>query len=150
MHFEKHVFISYAHTSNEDNAEPEGWVTRFHEQLSDYLSTNLPESARIWRDDRLQGNDIFATEIFRQFPQTAVLVSVLSERYLGSKWCCDEVTAFCRAAEQTGGLIVDGKTRVIQVMLKPIPKEQREKIASGLSEALGYKFFQEADGGHIL
>jgi len=150
MHFEKHIFISYAHTNNEDKAEPEGWVTRFHEQLSDYLSTNLPESARIWRDDRLQGNDIFAKEIFKQFPHTAVLVSVLSDRYLVSKWCCDEVKAFCQAAEQTGGLIVDGKTRVIQVMLKPIPKEQREKLASGLGEALGYKFFQEADGGHIL
>ena len=34
-------------------------------------------TAQIWRDNKLQGNDVFADEIVAQFSQTAVLVSVL-------------------------------------------------------------------------
>ena len=41
----------------------------------------------IWRANKLQGNDMFADEILEQFDKTAVLVSVLSPRYMKSEWC---------------------------------------------------------------
>jgi hypothetical protein len=90
--FNKHLFISYAHVDNmmtsDDN---QGWVTRFHSSLKAFLSGAIGEEAVIWRDDKLRGNDVFADEIVDQFPETALLVSIVSPRYLMSEWCLREI-----------------------------------------------------------
>ena len=95
MNFETHLFISYAHVDNKPTADDEGWITRFHKSLESYLSTNLGKDASIWRDDKLQGNDIFGDEIIKQFLKTALLISVLSrlEALLG-----EEVAAAAEAS----------------------------------------------------
>lgn len=126
-----------------------GWVTRFNKYLETYLSQSLGEEAKIWRDDRLRGNDIFANEIVKQFPETAVLLSVLSPRYLDSEWCLKEVNEFCRSAESHGGLTVEDKARVFRVMLKRIPTQRREQLPNILRDALGYEFY-ESDGTREL
>ncbi len=151
MNFQRHLFVSYAHV--DDLATPgddQGWVTRFHKYLETYLSQSIGEQARIWRDDRLRGNDIFANEIVKQFPETAILISIVSPRYIESEWCLKEVDEFCKTAESHGGLTVDDKARVLRVMLKKLPAERREKLPHILKDALGYEFFQEVDGSHEL
>jgi hypothetical protein len=149
--FEKHLFISYAHADNRTTPDDTlGWVTRFHQYLASYLTTNIGEDARIWRDERLRGNDIFANEIVKQFPKTAALVSILSPRYLESEWCMREVLEFCKIAQGKGGLIIDDKARVLRILLRPIPADRREQLPEVLKDALGYKFYQEAEDGHVL
>ena len=150
MKFEKHLFISYAHVDNKPTPDdPKGWVARFHEYLNSYLSTNIAADAQIWRDDRLRGNDVFADEIFKQFPQTALLLSIVTERYPDSKWCRDEVSEFSRIAAQTGGLVVDNKARILKVLLKPLAPERLEGLPV-LRDVLGYDFYYEAEGRRIL
>src|ERR1700758_3723760 len=103
MGFEQHVFISYAHIDNQHpDPEQQGWISRFHKSLEKVLSMRLGNPARIWRDEKVCGNDIFGSEIIAQFAQTALLVSVLSPRYLKSEWCTREVQEFCQTAQQTG------------------------------------------------
>src|SRR5215475_981719 len=64
MGFDKHLFISYAHLDNQSfPPEQEGWITRFHASLEQFLSMHLGRKTEIWRDKKLQGNDIFAAEI---------------------------------------------------------------------------------------
>ena len=158
MAFEKHLFISYAHLDNRPTPDdPEGWVSRFHKYLEIYLGQSMGEEARVWRDERLRGNVIFENEIVKQFPRTAVLLSVLSPRYLESDWCLREVTEFCKIAEAHGGVTVDDKTRVIRAMLKSIPAmlkvlaPEREKLLPEvLKNALGYEFYEEAEGKREL
>jgi hypothetical protein len=140
MRFEKHLFISYAHLDNQPLApEQQGWITRFHASLSAMLSMRLGRQAEIWRDSKLNGNDIFADEIVQQFPKTELLISILTPRYLESEWCTREVREFCRSAEHTGGLIVDNKTRVIKVI--KIPIENEDPLPPVMKQALGYPFF---------
>ena len=63
-HFRKDLFISYAHIDNQPLSPAEkGWVSRFHASLDALLSMRLGQTAKIWRDDKLQGNDAFANEI---------------------------------------------------------------------------------------
>ena len=130
MVFEQHAFISYAHVDNlttpDDNR---GWVTRFQQQLASYLSSEIATEARLWRDDRLRGNEVFGNEIVSQFPKTALLIAVMSPRYIESDWCLRELTEFCAAAERTG-IFVDDKTRVVRVLLKPMSEEQRAPATS--------------------
>jgi len=151
MDFEKHLFVSYAHV--DDLAAPgddQGWVTRFHKYLETYLSQSMGELAKVWRDDRLRGNDIFANEIVKQFPETAVLLSIVSPRYIESEWCLREVNEFCKTAELRGGLTVDDKTRVLRVMLRRLPSDRREQLPHILKDALGYEFYQEVEGSREL
>ena len=66
--FDKHLFISYAHIDNQPlTPEQKGWISRFHATLEALLSMRLGQAAKIWRDDKLQGNDVFAEEIVDQF-----------------------------------------------------------------------------------
>ena len=110
MHFEQDLFISYAHIDNEPlTPEQKGWITKFHASLEALLSMRMGSKARIWRDDKLRGNDVFGPEILEQFTRTAVLVSVITPRYLNSEWCTKEVAEFCKRAEQSGGMVIANK-----------------------------------------
>ena len=74
MNFEQNLFISYAHIDDQPlNAGEKGWITRFHATLKAILSMRMGREAKIWRDEKLQGNDVFSDEIVAQFRQSAVL-----------------------------------------------------------------------------
>ena len=138
--FERHVFISYAHIDNQPlSADQHGWVTRFHESLEAMLSMRLGRKADIWRDKKLSGNDVFADEIVAQFTKAAVLVSVLSPRYIESDWCTREVREFCDAAQRDTSLVVDNKSRIIKVIKTPVDSE--DVLPPVMKQVLGYPFF---------
>lgn len=139
------LFISYAHIDNQPvAADKSGWVTRFHASLDTLLSMRLGKTVRIWRDDKLQGNDKFDAEIVQQFRQTAVLVSVLTPRYLNSEWCTREINEFCQHADATGGIFIDQKARVFKIVKTPVPTET--SLPSVIQQILGYDFFTFEEG----
>jgi hypothetical protein len=141
MNFEKHLFISYAHIDNKSlTPEEQGWITQFHSSLESFLSMRIGGEARIWRANKLQGNDVFGDEILDQFPKTALLVSVVSPRYLKSEWCAREVNAFCDSAQQTGGVVVDNKARIFKVIKAPVSSQ--DSLPSVMKDTLGYEFYK--------
>ncbi len=141
MEFQRNLFISYAHIDNVPLTEQQqGWITRFHSTLSAMLNMRLGRKAEIWRDSKLNGNDIFADEIVQQFPKTELLISVLTPRYAESEWCTREVKEFCKSAEATGGLVVDNKARVLKVIKMPVDDEG--PLPQVMKEALGYPFYE--------
>jgi hypothetical protein len=138
--FEKHLFISYAHIDNEPMiAEQQGWVSQFHRSLETMLSMRMGRKAQIWRDQKLSGIDVFAPEILAQFPKTALLISVLTPRYVDSDWCTREVQEFCTVAEQSGGVVMENKSRVIKVIKTPVDDEG--PLPPLMKEILGYPFY---------
>lgn len=148
MRFDKHLFISYAHIDNQPlSPQQQGWITRFHATLAAQLSMRIGRQAEIWRDDKLRGNDIFADEIVEQFDRTAILVSVLTPRYLASEWCTRELREFCAKAQQTGGVILDNKARVFKVLKAPV--ESQDALPAPLRNTLGYEFFSDEDGAPL-
>ena len=137
------LFISYAHIDNQPMAAGQaGWISRFHEALDTLLCMRLGKRVKIWRDDKLQGNDRFADEIVQQFDSTAVLVSVLSPRYLRSEWCTREVDEFCKRAQ--AGLFVENKARVFKILKTPV--ELEHTLPPVMRDILGYDFFVFEDG----
>lgn len=138
--YAKDIFISYAHLDNQPlTPGEEGWITRFHATLQALLNMRLGHASRIWRDDKLQGNDVFDEEIMQQFGDTAVLLSILTPRYLNSEWCTREFSEFCAAAEHDGGIVVANKARVFKILKTPV--ETEETLPSVAKEVLGYEFF---------
>ena len=148
MRFEHDLFISYAHIDNQPlTVELQGCVTRFHATLSAQLSMRLGSVARIWRDDKLRGNDVFADEIEQQFGRTALLVSVLTPRYLASDWCRRELTGFCTEFGRSGGLAQANKQRVFKVVKTPV--DDSAGLPASLRDTKGYDFFTDCDGAPL-
>lgn len=140
MQYTKDIFISYAHIDNQPLTPGEvGWISRFHATLQALLNMRLGHPARIWRDEKLQGNDVFSDEIMDQFGKTAVLLSVLSPRYVNSEWCTREINEFCSVAEQEGGVVIDNKARLFKVLKTPVDTEA--PLPSVAQSILGYEFF---------
>ena len=146
MAFEKDIFVSYAHLDNEPLPEETlGWIERFHRSLSAFMGTRLGRKVNIWRDDRLREGQDFAKDIFRQFPNTALLISVVSPRYIESKWCLDEAREFCKTAESTGGIRVDEtKFRILKVV--KFPGGDETVLPEVMNLQLPYRFFIEEEG----
>jgi hypothetical protein len=148
MHFEHNLFISYAHIDNEPLTPGEkGWVSRFHTTLKAMLSMRMGRDAKVWRDEKLQGNDVFSDEIVDRFKQSAALVSIVTSRYLNSEWCTREAREFCQNAVQTGGLALGNKSRVFKVIKSPV--DSQEALPAPMKELLGYEFYSEEDGAPL-
>jgi hypothetical protein len=140
MHFDQDLFISYAHIDNQPLMEgQQGWVERFHYSLATFLNMRMGGKTNIWRDDALKPDDYFSPEILAQFPQTAILLSVLSQRYIESKWCNTEVEKFCEAAEKSLGVRVENKCRVVKVLKDPVDRALLPHPV--MRETLGYQFY---------
>ncbi len=145
MDIDQHVFISYAHIDNLPLApQQQGWVTRFHATLETLLSMRIGAKVRIWRDDKLRGNDVFDREILAQFGHTALLVSVLTPRYLASEWCTLELREFCERAEAGGGVALHNKSRVFKVVKAPLDNDA--PLPDAVRALLGYEFYVIEDG----
>ena len=146
MDFDQHAFISYAHLDNEPlTPEQQGWVTRFHATLRTMLSQRLGEPARIWRDEKLDGSDVFDAEIAQQIGRAALLVSILSPRYLRSPWCTREVNEFCAAAARRGGLTVGNRSRIVKVVKTPV-EHDAAVLPEIVQRTLGHEFFAIENG----
>ncbi|HEX8652464.1 MAG TPA: DUF4062 domain-containing protein [Pyrinomonadaceae bacterium] len=138
--FEDDIFISYAHLDNQPLAEGlDGWVETLHERLGVRLSQLLGEEVRIWRDPKLQGNDYFADSLVLRVSKVAILVSILSPRYVKSEWCMREITEFCKAAELQGGIRLGNSSRVFKVIKTFI---RREEQPASIQPMLGYEFYE--------
>jgi TIR domain len=150
VNFKQNLFISYAHIDDEPlSAGEKGWITRFHATLKAILSMRLGREAKIWRDEKLQGNDVFSNEIVAQFRQSALLISVVTPRYLNSEWCTREAHEFCQAAQQTGGLVIGNKSRVFKVIKTPVDNREAETLPAHMKDLIGFDFFAYKDGAPL-
>jgi TIR domain-containing protein len=144
MPFDTDVFISYAHLDNQPlTAGSQGWVSEFHEALCKRLGEVLGKPPKIWRDPKLQGNDVFADELAQRYEHAAVLVSVITPRYIESDWCRRELTGFWQAAEDTGGAVVGSKARVFKAVKTPVDPE---RMPAQVQPLLGYEFYRLQPG----
>jgi hypothetical protein len=140
MDFEGDAFISYAHLDNIGLVEGRrGWVANLQRALEIRVAQRLGKESHIWWDPKLQGNDYFADTLVERLQRVAALVAVVSPRYVKSEWGRRELTEFCRAAEEQGGVRVGDKARIFKVLKTPVPHEQHPPQ---LQEILGYEFFK--------
>ena len=108
----------------------------------------LGGQARIWRDLKLQGNDIFGPEIVGQFQESVLLISIISPRYVRSEWCRREINEFCAEALHHDGLVIDNKSRVFKVVKTPV--DSYADLPDVVQDSLGYEFFiREAGQGPL-
>jgi len=134
--FKEDIFISYGHLDNEV-----GWVTALHERLRVRIPEVLGQPIRIWRDKKLNGADALWETLEQKIRGSAVLISVLTPRYIISKSCADEVNYFRSSSGASGGLKVGNMVRMIRVIKTPYPR-QDEPPQFAPEETLGFPFYK--------
>jgi hypothetical protein len=139
MSFDCDAFISYCHIDNVGLVDgSKGWITNLHRALEIRVGQLMGETPQIWRDPKLAGNDIFENILVEQLKRVAVLVTIVSPRYVKSEWTRRELVEFWKAAEAQGGVTFHDKARIFKVLKTPIP---REMDPPELQSLLGYEFF---------
>ena len=139
MRFDADAFISYAHVDNQELVTGrKGWVANLHRALEIRVAQLLGKTPHIWRDPKLQGNDVFPETLKERLRHVAALVAVVSPRYVRSEWTLRELHEFCNAAEEQGGIKVHQRARIFKVLKTPVPVPAHPPE---LQPLLGYEFF---------
>jgi len=116
------VFISYTHDDDDPMpGEARGWVSWLHEYLEKRLKTILTKPPMIWRDkQRMNPGDLINETLVSGVTNSAILLAVISPRYMRSKYCKEELWSFYRYAEQKRGLRLENEMRIIKVAKYPV------------------------------
>jgi hypothetical protein len=137
--FEHDVFVSYVHVDNRKFDRDIGWVETLVEHLREALPQKLQRGqSDIWRDPRLSSSEPFPEAIREAVTHAATLLVILSESYLTSEWCRQELALFLEAAKQTGG----ATGRIFLVRLDALDHNRWPEAFHSL---LGQKFFEQAN-----
>ncbi len=133
--FENDVFISYTHVDDlpdrPDVAGERGWVERFASRLKVALWKRMGEEVAVWRDPELKRSDRFDDRIEAAVRGSAILLTLISRRYLKSDYCLQEIDWFVDAAG--AGLGVGTQSRVLPVLLYNLPFDEWPQACHGLS-----------------
>lgn len=126
------IFISYAHV---DNSTEDRTIDRFIKQLEPEINKQLGRASahRIWKDNRLEGNQSVTPEIHQKLQQANCLLLFLSPSYMQSKWCLEELEIFYEHNQHQ-------PERIFFVELDAFPKQDRPQA---LQDKTGYRFWYE-------
>jgi len=118
---EHNIFISYAWVDNEVYPGGEkGWVSTFVDGLRKHLARELgrrDEAERLWLDyEQMRGNASVTPAIRSHVEASRTLVMFLSNGYLASAWCRQELETFVANAGVDSG-------RIFVVQMAPVDEE---------------------------
>jgi hypothetical protein len=138
--FANDLFISYAHI---DNAffpgGSKGWIDMLHERLEIRLSQLLGKRPNIWRDRKLRGYDDFEETLVIELSRSAILLAVVTPRYVDSPSCRSEIENFFRLAQERDRLQISDKRCVFKIVKTYVPLKDHPL---GLQDLLAYEFYE--------
>jgi TIR domain len=132
MSYKHHVFISYARV----NDALTGWVSSFKQTLEGKLREKLPgETALVYFDVGEIGVGPLKSELHAALSSSAILLIVLSNRWLERPWCQQELAFFIEAA---GG---PSKAQE-RIVLARIEDVKHNRLPEVLQDCRLYDFFK--------
>lgn len=121
------VFISYAHV---DKIWIDNFTLNLEQKVNQYIGK--ADNQRIWKDNRIEANASFSSEIMQSLQSACCLVVCLSPGYLASSWCLRELSAFKDKSENASSIFC--------VELDQLSFDEKPQV---LTETLNYRFWYE-------
>jgi serine/threonine protein kinase len=136
--FDHDIFISYAQLDNEAQISgQQGWVSALHRSLEVRVGQLLGKKPIILRNRKPNGDESSSEAELDMIPESALLITVLSPRYLRSEWCNRELRRFLAAADDRPRW--GSKFRVFKVVKTPIPVDKHPPEIQPLAP---YEFYK--------
>jgi hypothetical protein len=138
MKFEIDVLILFADRDNEaSNKSQAGWVTHFKKFLELMLMQVLGEKPKILLKSE------FDSMASPKLDNAAVVVNVLSEDFIKSGQCLDNLEAFYKSVESSGNI----RNRAFKVFKTPLSLTEQPPR---LRDLIGYEMYQlDSDSGEV-
>jgi len=138
--FEVDAYISHSHFDDLPfGGNNKGWVATFARALEIRLTQLLGRQARVDFDSELRDHDIFSVSSFDSLRRAAVMVAIVSPRYVQSIWTTQELQEFLKVAKQRGDVRVQDSAPIFKVLKTPVPLDRQP---AELKSLLGYEFFK--------
>ncbi|MEJ7737483.1 MAG: toll/interleukin-1 receptor domain-containing protein [Chitinophagaceae bacterium] len=123
------IFLSYAHLDNQMLFDQTlGWIEHFYTDLNILLSRRIgkTDAIKIWWDNKkLDGSVVFNDSIEEGIKKSAILLCLTSPGHIESDYCQKELSLFYKKAqEESTGLKVGDRSRILNVLLYNIPFDQ--------------------------
>lgn len=135
--YEYDIFISYAHDDNYPlGAGDNGWVTQFHELLSNWLTRQRGlKDLKIWFDKtHLGGNTRFDDAIKRGIESSALFFVIHSRNYQNSPYCNQELDWFLDHNQRyLNGIRVGDESRLFNIQIQNLHYGQWSEKLAGTS-----------------
>ena len=141
--FEFDVFVSYAQGDVSAVGDAEYEHDRIAE-LVDVLKKWLPQAlgakqgVNIWPDRHRRGDESFEKQIIHAISHAATLLVILTESYLQSDWCKNELQIFLKATSGSGG--PDGR-----IFAAYIDNIDRKRLPAPLADLPRHPIYQKTD-----
>lgn len=139
MYFKNDVFISYAFLDNLALKQGEqGWVEDFHNTIGVRLAHLMKENPEICCYPKSEDCDIFTYNIDDKLSKTAILILVLSPKYIQSKCCIKELKEFIKSAVPGTGEDIYYKSRIFKILKTAVPHNALPPEITDITE---YEFY---------
>ncbi len=127
----------------EDNP---AWFSFFISEFSSRLSTALgTEISFFAQETPLEQRDPFEKSARKALMGSAFFIALISEAYLSSEYCMQELSTFCRKAQgEPVGLMVEKYSRIVGILGSGIPAE---KLPREFEHAYIIPFFDDTRKG---
>ncbi|NRF71811.1 TIR domain-containing protein [Aquincola sp. S2] len=141
------VFISYSHVDDQPyGPKAQRWVQTFEQALTETLTQRVGRGRiALWRDKRrMDGATLFDELIQIELRKSDVLITVLSQGYLDSDYCRDELVWFGRDRLAHGGLQAGQRSRIVKVYRAAVDRAELRHRFDATPELAG--FFDSTEG----
>ncbi len=138
------LLLSYAVVDDLPMGEqPIGWVSRFHRDLEVRIEQLSGEPVRIGRHPNPSGQPPSDARLKELLPKVKAMISVVSPPFVKSGGCQEDIATFWDAAERSGSLRVDNRSRLLKVVRRPVDfAELAPPLSDVLPRLSGFDFFE--------
>lgn len=146
------VLLNYAAIDDQPLLDGKsGWVSELHRNLEVRVEQLSGEKVRIARLPETSVSPAVETEVLAHLPSVKAMISVVSPPFVKSDLCRKEVEEFWRSAEQSGGLWVEDKARLLKVLKTAVAEQEMPPVLADIfSPLFGFEFFElDAQTGRI-
>ncbi len=121
--YEYDIFISFSHEDDAAPAGRRGWITEFHDYLSNWLIQRRHlKGLKIWIDAELNGNTLFDRAIEDRISNSALFFVLYSNNYKDSEYCRKELAWFFQHSKRRPeGLMVGDHSRLFNILINNLP-----------------------------
>ena len=137
--FKHDIFISYAHMDNDPLIKGvPGWVDFLEDLLRKTIRGKVGAEVDIFRDPQLNGFEKFSDQLGQALEESAVMLAIISPRYIKAEWCLWELREF---QKRTGG------GRLLKVVKTSIAGHSYQldgqALLASVKDLLEHRFYQE-------
>jgi hypothetical protein len=144
--FEYDIFISYSHIDDEPTIEGKpGWVDFFEDLLRKRLRVKLGGEVNIFRDTQLSKFGTFSDQLNKAISTSAVLVSIISPKYVQSKWCLIEMGEFLKQAG------IDRIIKIVKTTYDNVELDDNAKsLLTQIKDVLEFRFYKKDPSSKLI